>query len=263
MSEQLSDAWLQRFGGIARLYGKSALGALSRAHFVIVGIGGVGSWAAESLVRTGLGTITLIDLDDICITNTNRQIHTLTDTIGHPKTTILAERLKAINPELVVHVVDDFVEPENVTELISPEPQVVIDAMDSSYAKASLIAHCRRQKQLIITVGSAGGRRDPTQITCADLRHSVKDSLLSRVRNRLRSRHNFPKGSKNMRVKAVFSTEQMKYPTPDGEMCQSKTLMEGGVKLDCSGGFGSATMVTATFGMVAAAKAVDWYLDRA
>ena len=259
----LSESYQQRFGGIARLYGNSGLEALHRGHFVVVGIGGVGSWAAEALARTGLGAITLIDLDDICITNSNRQIHTLVDTIGQPKTAILAERLKGINPEITVQIIDDFAEPENIAELIGPEPQVVIDAIDASYAKAALIAHCRRQKQQVITVGSAGGRTDPSQVTVGDLHRTVKDSLLSRVRTRLRSKYNFPKDPKrNMRVQAVFSTEQMKYPTPDGEVCQRKVQMESGVKLDCSGGFGSATMVTATFGMVAAAKAVERYLER-
>ena len=263
MTNTPSDDYLQRFGGIGRLYGQSALAALYRGHFVVVGIGGVGSWAAEALARTGLGTITLIDLDDICITNSNRQIHTLTSTIGQPKTTVLAERLQAINPEITVHVIDDFAEPENIVELIGPEPQVIIDAIDASYAKAALIAHCRRQKQQVITVGSAGGRTDPSQVTVGDLHRTVKDSLLSRVRTRLRTKYNFPKDPKrNMRVQAVFSTEQMKYPTPNGEIRQRKVSMEDGVKLDCSGGFGSATMVTATFGMVAAAKAVDRYLER-
>ena len=172
----LSESYLQRFGGIARLYGKQALAALHCGHFVVVGIGGVGSWAAEALARTGLGTITLIDLDDICITNSNRQIHTLTNTIGQPKTITLAERLKAINPEITVHVIEDFAEPENIRELLGPEPQVVLDAIDASYAKAALIAHCRRQKQQVVTVGSADGRTDPSQVTVGDLHRTVKDS---------------------------------------------------------------------------------------
>ena len=263
MTTPLTDSYQHRFGGIARLYGQSALEALHRGHFVVVGLGGVGSWAAEALVRTGLGTITLVDLDDICITNSNRQIHALADTIGQAKTATLSQRLKTINPEVNVVAVDDFAEPENLHEVIDPEAQVVIDAIDASYAKAALIAHCRRQKQQVVTVGSAGGRIDPSLVTVGDLHRSVKDSLLSRVRTRLRSKYNFPKDPKrNMRVQAVFSTEQMKYPTPDGEVCQRKVQMDSGVKLDCSGGFGSATMVTATFGMVAAAKAVDRYLER-
>ncbi|MDM3871465.1 tRNA cyclic N6-threonylcarbamoyladenosine(37) synthase TcdA [Porticoccus sp. W117] len=259
----LPESYLQRFGGIARLYGMDGLRALHSGHFVVVGIGGVGSWAAEALVRTGLGAITLVDMDDICITNSNRQLHTTKDTIGQPKTAVLAQRLQAINPDVRVIVVDDFAEPENLAEVIPADAQVVIDAIDASYAKAALIAHCRRQKQQVVTVGSAGGRSDPSKVTVGDLHRSVKDSLLSRVRTRLRDKYNFPKDPKrNMRVQAVFSTEQMKYPAPDGSVCQRKQHMDEGVKLDCSGGFGSSTMVTATFGMVAAARAVDRYLER-
>ncbi|UTW44288.1 tRNA cyclic N6-threonylcarbamoyladenosine(37) synthase TcdA [bacterium SCSIO 12696] len=261
LPDNLPDSYLQRFGGIARLYGMEGLRALHSAHFVVVGVGGVGSWAAEALVRTGAGTITLVDLDDMCITNSNRQLHTTADTIGQPKTAVLAQRLAAINPDATVHVVDDFAEPENLAEVIPEDAQVVIDAIDSSYAKSALIAHCRRHKQEIITVGSAGGRCDPTRIETADLRHSTGDALLSRVRQRLRNHYHFPKNPKrNMRVQAVFSAEQMKYPAADGQVCQSKSQMQGGVKLDCSGGFGSVTMVTASFGMAAAAKAVERYL---
>ncbi|MCV6604075.1 MAG: tRNA cyclic N6-threonylcarbamoyladenosine(37) synthase TcdA [Porticoccaceae bacterium] len=264
MNDTLPDNYLQRFGGIARLYGMSSLQALHRGHFVVVGIGGVGSWAAEALARSGLGAITLIDMDDICITNSNRQVHTTADTIGEPKTAALAQRLRAINPDIAVHVVDDFAEPENLADIIPVDAQAVIDAIDASYAKAALIAHCRRQKQQVVTVGSAGGRNDPSQVTVGDLHRSVKDSLLSRVRTRLRSKYQFPRDPKrNMRVQAVFSTEQMKYPTADGKVDQRKQQMSAGVKLDCSGGFGSSTMVTATFGMVAAAKAVERYLERA
>ncbi|WIO73896.1 tRNA cyclic N6-threonylcarbamoyladenosine(37) synthase TcdA [Porticoccaceae bacterium LTM1] len=259
----LSDSHLQRFGGIARLYGMAGLQALYKGHFVVVGIGGVGSWAAEALVRTGLGTITLVDLDDICITNTNRQLHTTKATVGQPKTAVLAERLKAINPELTVNIVDDFIDSDNVAELIDSDAHVVIDAIDASFAKAALINHCRRQNQIVITVGSAGGRTDPTRIQTNDLRHVSGDILLTRVRKRLRHYFKYATSpNKNMRVQAVFSDEQMKYPTADGQVCQSKTDMQGGVKLDCSGGFGSVTMVTAAFGMAAAAKAVEKYLSR-
>ncbi|MGS2722753.1 tRNA cyclic N6-threonylcarbamoyladenosine(37) synthase TcdA [Porticoccus sp. GXU_MW_L64] len=259
----LPESYQQRFGGIARLYGERGLQALHNGHFVVVGIGGVGSWAAEALVRTGLGVITLVDMDDICVTNSNRQVHTLASTIGQAKTHALAQRLQQINPELQVNVIDDFAEPENLAQVIPANAQVVIDAIDASYAKAALIAHCRRQKQQVVTVGSAGGRTDPSKVTVGDLHRSVKDSLLSRVRTRLRTKYNFPQDPKrNMRVQAVFSTEQMKYPTPDGDVCQRKQQMDAGVKLDCSGGFGSSTMVTATFGMVAAAKAVERYLER-
>lgn len=262
--QSLSESYLQRFGGIARLYGEPALRKLHQGHFVVVGVGGVGSWTAESLVRTGIGEITLIDLDDICITNSNRQLHTLHSTIGQSKIAVLAARLREINPEVVVHEVEDFIQPENLDELITAEQHVVIDAIDSAFVKAHLIHHCRRLKQQVITVGSAGGKRDPSRIISDDLRSTVHDPLLSKLRKRLRQHHHFPRNPKrNFGVEAVYSAEQMVFPSSDGGVCQTKGDMQGGVKLDCSGGFGAATMVTATFGMVAAARAVDRYLKAA
>jgi tRNA A37 threonylcarbamoyladenosine dehydratase len=264
MQSSLSELWLQRFGGIGRLYGVESLHALARAHMVIAGIGGVGTWTAESLARSGIGTITLIDLDDVCITNSNRQVHALQSTIGQSKTTVMAERLREINPEIIVHEIEDFVTPDNTLEMIKKEAHdVVIDATDTANAKSSLIAHCRRNKIPIITVGSAGGKRDPRQVTSADLTLTTNDPLLAKVRNQLRRLHNFPRSTKKrFSVQAVYSEEQMLYPTPEGGICQSKNVMEGGVKLDCSGGFGAASMITGTFGMIAASRAIEIYLRK-
>lgn len=157
----VSDAWRQRFGGTARLYGQDALQRFADAHFCVIGIGGVGSWAAEALARTGIGKITLIDMDDVCITNTNRQIHALQGKVGQAKTEVMAERMRAINPECEVICIDDFITPENTAELLSAGFDYVIDAIDSVRPKAALIAWCRRNKIPLITTGGAGARSIP------------------------------------------------------------------------------------------------------
>ena len=139
MSVVISDAWRQRFGGTARLYGEKALQCFADAHVCVVGIGGVGSWAAEALARTGIGAITLIDMDDVCVTNTNRQVHALGGNVGLAKAEVMAERIRLINPECRVTVVDDFVTPENVAEYLGVGFSYVIDAIDSVRPKAALI----------------------------------------------------------------------------------------------------------------------------
>ena len=169
MSVVISDAWRQRFGGTARLYGENALQLFAQSHVCVVGIGGVGSWAAEALARTGIGAITLIDMDDVCVTNTNRQIHALRDNVGLAKAEVMAERIRQINPECRVNVVDDFVTPDNVAEYMSVGYAYVIDAIDSVRPKAALIAYCRRNKIPLVTTGGAGGQIDPTQIQVVDL----------------------------------------------------------------------------------------------
>ncbi|WP_428818407.1 tRNA cyclic N6-threonylcarbamoyladenosine(37) synthase TcdA [Microbulbifer sp. MCCC 1A16149] len=257
----LSDSYLQRFGGIARLYGEPALARLHDAHVVVIGIGGVGSWAAEALARSGIGKITLIDLDDICITNTNRQIHALVDTVGDIKVSVMAERLRAINPEIAIETHEDFIASDNFADLLAPEKariDIVIDAFDNARIKAALIAYCKARKIRLVTVGSAGGKKDPTKITCADLGRTVSDPMLAKVRQHLYRFHNFQKSSKRQfGIDAIYSAEPMVYPQPDGQVCQQKSSMQNGVKLDCSGGFGAATMVTGTFGFVAASKAIE------
>ncbi|HEY8569767.1 tRNA cyclic N6-threonylcarbamoyladenosine(37) synthase TcdA [Microbulbifer sp.] len=262
----LSDSYLQRFGGIARLYGTTALEALHAAHVVVIGIGGVGSWTAEALARSGIGKITLIDLDDICITNTNRQIHALVDTIGEIKVEVMAERLRAINPEIEVHTHEDFIASDNFAELLNPENtpiDVVVDAFDNARVKAALIAYCKARKIRLITVGSAGGKTNPAAIDCTDLGRTVSDPMLAKVRQHLYRFHNFQKSSKRQfGIDAIYSTEPMVYPQPDGQVCQQKSGMQNGVKLDCSGGFGAATMVTGTFGFVAASKAIERILKQ-
>lgn len=252
-----------RFGGIARLYGVEGLARLQAAHVVVVGIGGVGSWVVEALARTAVGSITLIDMDDICVTNTNRQLPAMDGNVGRLKVEVMAERVRAINPACRVRPIMDFVTqttlPDYLPDSLVGEVDVVVDCIDSVAAKVALIAWCRRRKIPVITTGGAGGQIDPTQIKVADLSKTVNDPLAAKARSLLRRDHNFPRADskRSFGVPCVYSTEQLRYPKPDGSVCQQKSFVGEGVKLDCAGGFGSVTMVTATFGMVAAAQAVQ------
>ncbi|REL35963.1 tRNA cyclic N6-threonylcarbamoyladenosine(37) synthase TcdA [Thalassotalea euphylliae] len=258
----MSDYQL-RFGGIERLYGVQGAAVIKNASVCVIGIGGVGSWIAEALARSGFGHITLIDLDDICVTNINRQIHALTDTVGESKVETMAGRIKQINPDCNVTEVEDFITLENTRELITSGFDYVFDAIDSVQVKASLIAHCKRQKIPMITVGGAGGQTDPTHIAIADLSQTYQDPLLAKVRNLLRRDYNFSRNTKRkFSIDAVFSTQQLVYPDADGNVCHAKQSQDGAMRLDCSGGFGAATHVTASFGFFAVGKAIDKLLKR-
>ncbi|MDR7344570.1 MAG: tRNA cyclic N6-threonylcarbamoyladenosine(37) synthase TcdA [Pantoea sp.] len=260
----LSDAWRQRFGGTARLYGQDALQLFADAHVCVIGIGGVGSWAAEALARTGIGTITLVDMDDVCITNTNRQLHALQGNVGKAKTEVMAERMRAINPECTVHCVDDFITPDNTAELMSAGYSYVIDAIDSVRPKAALLAWCRRNKIPVVTTGGAGGQIDPTQIQVSDLAKTVQDPLAAKLRERLKHDFGVVKNSKGkLAIDCVFSTEALVYPQPDGSVCASRSTAEGPKRMDCASGFGAATMVTATFGFVAVSHVLKKMLAKA
>lgn len=262
---ELSTGYRQRFGALGRLYGEAALGHLARAHIAVVGLGGVGSWAAEALARTGVGTLTLIELDGVCVTNTNRQLHALEGYIGASKNQVVSDRLKAINPELTIHSEETFLTRDNVDTLIGPQHDIVIDAIDAAHIKAHLVAYCSRQKMRLITVGSSGGKRDPRQIACNDLAQTTYDPMLRKVRNLLYRHHGFRKDAKRrFRVDAIYSHEQMHFPQLDGSVCKGdkgNRDPDSGVKLDCGGGLGSVLMVTGSFGFAAAAQAVERYLQ--
>ncbi len=263
MNAVLSQDYLNRFGGIARLYGEQSLPILKQAHFAVIGLGGVGTWVAEALARSGIGNITLIEPDEICVTNTNRQIHALQSTIGQSKNAILAERLQLINPEINVHSVEDFLDTHNMRELIDRRFDIVIDAMDMAHIKAALVAYCSAIKLRLIVCGSSGGKLDPKRIKVTDLAHSQADPMLAKIRTQLFRHYNFARDkNRKFRVDAVFSDEHMVYPKPDGSVCASKKALSDGVKLDCASGFGSSTMVTGTFGFIAAARAVERLLQR-
>ncbi len=253
-----TESFDNRFGGTRRLYGNDAVDKLRQSHVCVIGIGGVGSWAAEALARTAVGKITLIDLDDICVTNTNRQLHTLVDTIGQSKAEVIAERIAGINPECDVRMIEDFITQDNLTELITSDFDYVLDAIDNFRVKAALIHHCKRNKIKIITTGGAGGQMDPTQIQITDITKTWHDPLARKVRNQLRDRHGFSKNTKRkFGVDCVFSTEQAVYPQADGSVCQTKPEAGASMKMDCSSGFGAATVVTATFGFVAVARMIE------
>ncbi len=255
----MSIEFEHRFSGTARLYGTAGLERLRRAHVCVVGIGGVGSWAAEALARTAVGTITLIDLDDLCVTNTNRQIHALHGTVGESKVEVMAARIREINPDVDCRPVEEFVAEDNLAQLLDCGFDYVIDAIDNVKAKAAMIAFCRRRKIPVICVGGAGGQVDPTQIQVADLSRTYQDPLAAKVRSDLRRFYGFSKNPKRrFDVPCVFSTEQLRYPQADGSVCQQKMASaEGAMRLDCDSGFGAATCVTATFGFVAVARVVE------
>lgn len=257
----LSPAWLARFSGIGRLYGDLALTTLAQGRFVIVGIGGVGSWAAEALARSGVGSITLIDCDTICLTNTNRQAHALESQLQQSKVSMTAARLQDINPEISVHEVQEFLTLDNMAQLITPDYHVIIDAMDMAHTKAALVAYAMARKISMVTVGSAGGKRDPSGVRFTDLARTANDPLLAKMRHDLYKNFGLIKDKKRkFRVDAIYSEEAMVYPQPDGSTCAQKQTMHGGRRLDCSSGFGSATMVTGTFGFLAASRGISRYL---
>ena len=245
------DNYEQRFGGIGRLYTPEGLAKLRQSHVCVIGIGGVGSWAVEALARTGIGKITMIDMDDICVTNINRQIHAMTGTVAQLKTEAMKERVERINPECVVEIIDDFISPENIPEYLNRGYDYVLDAIDSVRTKAALIAYCKRNKIKLITTGGAGGQTDPSQIQIADLSKTIQDPLASRVRSLLRKEYNFSQNPKRkFGIDCVFSTQPLIFPKI-GEGCEVSATM------NCANGFGAVTMVTATFGFFAASRLVD------
>ena len=197
----------QRFGGIERLYGKQGLARLQAAHVAVVGIGGVGSWVAEALARSGVGELSLFDLDDVCVTNINRQMPALESTVGQLKVEVVAERIWQINPACIVHTVPDFVTRESMAEYITEDLDFVVDAIDSVAAKAALIAWCKRRKIQLVTTGGAGGQIDPTQIQVTDLNKTFNDPLAAKVRGLLRRDYNFSRTpGRHYSVPCVFST---------------------------------------------------------
>jgi len=184
----------RRFASVARVYGEAGCQRLWQSHVVVVGIGGVGSWAAEALARSGVGRLTLIDLDHVAESNINRQVHALTSTLGAAKVEVMAQRIRDISPDISVHPVDEFIEPGQEEKLIPADADLVIDAIDAVAAKASLIAWCVANDKPVIACGAAGGRTDPLQLRVEDLSRTTGDALLSAVRARLRRHHGFPRG---------------------------------------------------------------------
>jgi tRNA A37 threonylcarbamoyladenosine dehydratase len=247
-----------RFAGIQRLYGTAGQEIIKSLHVCVVGLGGVGSWAAEALARSGVGKITLIDHDEVSVGNINRQLAALDSTVGRKKFAVLEERIHDINPECDVVTIDDFITTRNLDQHIvnGHDYAYVIDAIDSIKHKAALIYYCKRNKIPIITTGGAGGLTDPTMIHISDLTRTYNDPLAARVRQALRSEWGWTKNTKRyFGVECVFSSQQPVYPRPDGTVSHEKPGIHG-VSLDCRFGYGSATFVTATFGFTAVSRLI-------
>lgn len=268
----------RRFGGVSRLFGTHGLKRLQTVHVVVVGIGGVGSWAAEALARNAVGSITLIDLDNIAESNVNRQIHALEGAFGKAKVSAMRERILSINPLCHVHEIEDFISPDNITKLLDFNCDCILDCVDDAKAKIALAAFCKAKKVPLIMSGSAGGRLDATRIKTADLSAVQGDKLLAKVRNQLRRDHQFPKASNTKKsakfgIQSVYSDEKMLLPNT---MCEVDNInvnthdiiddaleanaheasgdaknARGITGLNCAG-YGSSVCVTATFGFVAA-----------
>ncbi len=247
----------RRFGGIARLYGPAALARFRAAHVCVIGVGGVGSWLVEALARSAIGQLTLIDLDNVAESNINRQIQALSGTIGQAKIGALAERIAQINPYCRVHLVEDFIEPDNIEAMLAGKGfDYVIDAIDSVRSKAALINYCCSKGLPVITIGSAGGKLDPTRIEVRDLTRTEQEPLLKMVRKRLRSQYNFPRSLKTkFGVDAVFSMEPVRMPEGE-ESCELGEAAQGVSGLNCAG-YGSGIVVTASFGMIAASHVLN------
>jgi len=240
----------RRFGGLERLYGMAGAAAIRRAHVAVVGIGGVGSWAAEALARSGVGTLTLVDLDHVAESNINRQVHALGSTLGQAKVLAMRERIAQIHPACTVHAVEEFVEPQNWPALLPGPVDAVIDACDAVKAKTAMAAWARETRSLFIACGAAGGKRLAHQVDVDDLAHTTHDPLLAQLRYRLRKFHGAPREGKRIGVACVFSREAVAPPDPS-------CAIEGDGSLNCHG-YGSVVSVTATFGQCAA----GWVLDR-
>ncbi|HHC72717.1 MAG TPA: tRNA cyclic N6-threonylcarbamoyladenosine(37) synthase TcdA [Thiotrichales bacterium] len=252
------------FDGIRRLYGDRGFEVISSLHVCVVGLGGVGSWVVEALARTGIGALTLIDYDTVERSNINRQLVALESTLGRKKGEILAERVADIHSGCEVSIVDDFVTRDNVRRLLDPGFgfDYVVDAIDSIGFKAAIIYQCRRNKIPVITTGGAGGLTDPAQVQVKDLSRTFNDALAARVRARLRDEYGFSRNSRRyFGVECVFSAQQQLYPKEDGTVCHRKPGIRG-VNLDCRFGYGAASFVTATFGMLAASRVVEKSLRR-
>lgn len=237
----------RRFEGIARLYGRSGAARLREARVCVVGIGGVGSWAVEALARCGIGQLVLVDLDEVCASNINRQLPALTSTIGRSKVEVMRSRVLEINPGCSVDAREEFFTTQTADGLLAGRFDACLDAIDSVSNKALLIARCRDAGIPIVTAGAAGGRRNPAAVRTADLTEASHDRLLQQVRKILRTEHGFPRNGKRFGVDAVFSPEPAVHP--EGESCEPSHL-------NCNTGYGSATFVTGAFGFAAASLVV-------
>ncbi len=253
---QRDDRFFERFGGIGRLYGREGLERLASARVMVVGIGGVGTWAVEALVRSGIGSVVLVDLDDICITNSNRQLPAMEGNVGRAKVTAVAERMRLISPGCEIVESHAFFGERNASELLACAGGWVVDAMDDVREKARLIACARGGGKRVVTVGGAGGKLSGLGVRVNDLARSGGDDLLRAVRRSLRRDFGMEvRGDAVMGVDAVYSEERPVYPWSDGSVgCVAER--DASLRLDCGSGFGTATFVTGAFGFAAAGVVV-------
>lgn len=257
-----ADAQSRRFGGLQRLHGAQANERLSAAHIAIAGIGGVGSWTAEALARSGVGALTLIDLDHVSESNINRQVHALEDTLGAAKIEAMAQRIRQINPDCRLTLVDDFVDADNVAQVLAGPFTAVVDATDQARAKIAMILHARAQRLPLIVCGGAGGKTDPLALRAGDLADSINDALLARLRNELRKHHGYPRAAPaagktprrvpRMHVRALWVDQPVRRPAV-AEACEVPAAAPQG--LSCAG-YGSIVTVTAAMGLAAAHEAL-------
>jgi len=240
------DDYYARFGGIGRLFGHKAMDTIKNAKILVIGIGGVGSWVAESFARSGVNHQTLVDLDDVCVTNINRQVHATSTTVGQFKVDVMKKRILDINPYSEVEIKQCFFSPKNLSIIFDRHYDFVIDACDDFTNKCYLIDYCRKNKIPLIVMGGAGGKVDPLQIRVTDMSTSSNDKLLARIRKKLRQEFDFPTENEgDFNVWAVWSHERAVYPTADG--CLTYKPPGLAKNMDCEEGFGSASFVTGAF----------------
>lgn len=252
-ADTLPDDYERRFAGSRRLYGEDNFALYEQAHVLVAGAGGVGSWAIEALARSGIGRLTLIDMDVLVASNVNRQLPALTETFGRGKIEVLAERARSINPRLQITLIDDFLTRDNIATLMADTPDLVLDCTDDVDAKISMVVWCRRRRIPIVVAGAAGGKTDPAQLRVSDLTQTHRDPLLAKIRRQLRRDCGFPKKpEEKFGIPCVWSDQAVS--TPNGQSCEAGDL-------SCSG-YGSITMVTASMGMMAVAEGLRHMLRR-
>ncbi len=269
MNLQFSEDYLFRFGGIARMYGMPGLKKIAQSRVVIIGLGGVGSWVVEAIARTGFQKIVLVDLDDVCASNTNRQIQAIRANVGKSKALALKERILEINPEARVEVIQEFYNSETADLVLSGQIDFLFDCIDSLDKKAHLINQCCVRKISLITCGGVGGKKDPTKIRLSDLSLSENDPLLRNLKKNLRKEYSFPSAEKKMKVNCVYSTESAVFPSPDGEFCLTKSDQKKleiqnsqSLKLDCRSGFGAVSFLSGSIAFTMVSYAVDQLLGQ-
>ena len=237
------DEYERRFAGVEKIYGDEAFRQYEHSHVMVIGIGGVGSWAVEALARTGIAELTLVDMDVIAASNINRQLPALSSTLGREKIEVMAERCLSINPRIRINMVDDYLTADNVKELLFNPPDVVLDCIDDVKAKLALMLHCRFNKIPLIVSGGAGGKIDPLKIRVADLSKTEQDPMLAKLRSQLRSKGICKKPKDKFGITCVYSVDN---PFSSAEVCASAGLR--------CGGYGSAVVVTSSFAMIAVSE---------